>query len=48
MRTYPIAEVETALVLVPGEPHGISRVPSHHVQKLTYITNWFDMHCAKP
>jgi dipeptidyl aminopeptidase/acylaminoacyl peptidase len=41
-------KVETVLVLVPGEPHGISRTPSHHVQKLTYITNWFDMHRAKP
>ena len=40
-------KVETALILVPGEPHGIARIPSHHVQKLTYITNWFDMHRAK-
>jgi len=41
-------KVETVLVLVPGEPHGITRTPSHHVQKLTYITNWFDMHRVKP
>jgi len=40
-------KVEAALVLVPGEPHGISRAPSHHVQKVTYIVNWFDMHRAK-
>jgi dipeptidyl aminopeptidase/acylaminoacyl peptidase len=40
-------KVEAALVLVPGEPHGISRSPSHHVQKLTYIMNWFEMHRAK-
>ena len=37
-------KVETVLVLVPGEPHGISRAPSHHVQKVTYIINWFAMH----
>jgi dipeptidyl aminopeptidase/acylaminoacyl peptidase len=41
-------KVETVLVLVPGEPHGIARSPSHHVQKLTYITNWFEMHRKNP
>ena len=40
-------KVETALVLVPGEPHGIAKSPSHHVQKLTYIMNWFEMHRKK-
>ena len=40
-------KVEAVLVLVPGEPHGIGRTPSHHVQKITYITNWFDMHRKK-
>ena len=40
-------KVETVLVLVPGEHHGIARTPSHHVQKITYITNWFDMHRKK-
>jgi dipeptidyl aminopeptidase/acylaminoacyl peptidase len=40
-------KVETALVLVPGEPHGIARSPSHHMQKLTYIMNWFEMHRKK-
>ncbi|HWX42943.1 MAG TPA: S9 family peptidase [Blastocatellia bacterium] len=40
-------KVETVLVLVPGEPHGIARTPSHHVQKITYITNWFDVHRKK-
>jgi acylaminoacyl-peptidase len=41
-------KVETMLVLVPGEPHGIARTPSHHVQKVTYIVNWFDMHRKNP
>lgn len=34
--------VESALVRVPGEPHGIRRRPSHHAQKLAYIIGWFD------
>ena len=41
-------KVETVLVLVPGEPHGITRTPSHHVQKVSYIVNWFEMHMKKP
>ncbi|HKV42453.1 MAG TPA: S9 family peptidase [Blastocatellia bacterium] len=36
--------VETMLILVPGEPHGISRIPSHHMAKVQYILNWFDQH----
>jgi acylaminoacyl-peptidase len=34
--------VETALVRVPGEPHGISVRPSHHVAKMLNIVGWFD------
>ena len=36
--------VESVLVRVPGEPHGIRRRPSHHAQKLAYIIGWFDEH----
>jgi dipeptidyl aminopeptidase/acylaminoacyl peptidase len=36
--------VETTLVRVPGEPHGISRRPSHHVAKVLSILGWFDKH----
>jgi acylaminoacyl-peptidase len=36
--------VETALVRVPGEPHGISRRPSHHMAKVLSIIGWFDRH----
>jgi dipeptidyl aminopeptidase/acylaminoacyl peptidase len=39
-----LLKVETVLVRVPGEPHGISRRPSHHAAKISYITNWFDQH----
>ncbi len=36
--------VESVLVRVPGEPHGISRIPSHHVSKILHIVGWFDSH----
>ncbi len=36
--------VESVLVRVPDEPHGISQRPSHHFAKLTYIIGWFDQH----
>jgi acylaminoacyl-peptidase len=39
-----ISDVEAVLVKVPGEPHGISRLPSHHMQKIAYIQAWFDRH----
>lgn len=34
--------VETMLIRVPGEPHGIQRRPSHHVAKVLSILNWFE------
>ena len=36
--------VETVLVRVPGEPHGIRRRPSHHVAKLAGSLGWFEQH----
>ncbi|HJS74672.1 MAG TPA: S9 family peptidase, partial [Vicinamibacteria bacterium] len=36
--------VETELVRVPGEPHGISRRPSHHIAKILSIVGWFERH----
>ncbi|MBS0393757.1 MAG: S9 family peptidase [Proteobacteria bacterium] len=36
--------VESVLVRVPGEPHGITRFPSHHVAKMLYVQGWFDQH----
>lgn len=36
--------VETELVRVPGEPHGIARRPSHHMAKILSIINWFERH----
>jgi acylaminoacyl-peptidase len=36
--------VESQLVRVPGEPHGIQRRPSHHMAKILSIIGWFDQH----
>ncbi len=36
--------VETVLVRVPGEPHGIRRRPSHHIAKLQGTLGWFEQH----
>ena len=36
--------VETVLVRVPEEPHGISVRPSHHMSKVLHIVSWFDQH----
>jgi acylaminoacyl-peptidase len=38
--------VESVLVRVPEEPHGIRRRPSHEASKLTTLQGWFDMHRA--
>ena len=39
--------VESVLVRVPGEPHGINRRPSHHIAKVLSILGWFDKHQTK-
>ena len=36
--------VETVLVRVPGESHGIRNRPSHWMGKMTTLTGWFDQH----
>jgi dipeptidyl aminopeptidase/acylaminoacyl peptidase len=36
--------VDTKLVRVPGEPHGIQRRPSHHIAKVLSIQNWFEQY----
>ena len=39
--------VETVLVRVPGEPHGIRVRPSHHMAKIQYIAGWMEKHRGK-
>ncbi|MBC8165478.1 MAG: S9 family peptidase [Bryobacteraceae bacterium] len=36
--------VESVLVRVPDEPHGVSVRPSHHISKMLHIIGWFDQH----
>lgn len=36
--------VESVLVRVPDEPHGIQVRPSHHISKVLHILAWFDRH----
>ncbi len=43
-----LLNVDTVLVRVPEEPHGIGRRPSHHIAKMLYVAGWFDQHKAKP
>ena len=38
--------IETVLVRVPDEPHGIRRRPSHEASKLTTLQGWFERHKA--
>jgi acylaminoacyl-peptidase len=42
-----LLNVDSVLVRVPEEPHGIGRRPSHHIAKMLYVAGWFDQHKAK-
>ncbi len=39
--------VESVLVRVPDEPHGIQVRPSHHMSKILHIIGWFDKYQKK-
>ena len=41
-----LLDVETMLVRVPDEPHGIRRFPSHWMAKILYMTEWFEKYRA--
>ena len=43
-RALKLLKVESVLVRVPGEGHGISKRPSHQMAKVAYISDWFDQH----
>jgi acylaminoacyl-peptidase len=43
-----LLKVESVLVRVPTEPHGVQRRPSHQVAKTVYVLDWFEKHRAKP
>jgi len=42
-----LLNVDAVLVRVPEEPHGISRRPSHHIDKMLLVAGWFEQHKAK-
>jgi dipeptidyl aminopeptidase/acylaminoacyl peptidase len=42
-----LLKVESALVRFPGEPHGMTRRPSHQLAKAVYTLNWFETHRRK-
>jgi acylaminoacyl-peptidase len=42
-----LLKVDTLLVRFPGEPHGLSRHPSHQMTKVTYVAAWFEQHKKK-
>jgi acylaminoacyl-peptidase len=42
-----ILGVESVLVRVPDEPHGIAVRPSHHLSKILHIITWFEKHRKK-
>jgi dipeptidyl aminopeptidase/acylaminoacyl peptidase len=39
-----LQQIETVLMRVPEEPHGITIRPSHHIAKLLSVVGWFDKH----
>jgi dipeptidyl aminopeptidase/acylaminoacyl peptidase len=43
-RALQLLGVESVLVRVPDESHGIRGRPSHHISKLQHIIGWFDLH----
>jgi acylaminoacyl-peptidase len=42
-----LRKIDTALVRFPGEPHGLSRRPSHQMAKVLYVAGWFELHKKK-
>jgi acylaminoacyl-peptidase len=37
-----LQNIDSVLVRVPEEPHGVAQRPSHHISKLLYVMGWFD------
>ena len=47
-RALKLLKVESVLVRVPGESHGVRQRPSHHVAKVLNILSWFQQHGSDP
>jgi acylaminoacyl-peptidase len=42
-----LQKVDTVLVRVPDEPHGVRVRPSHHAAKILNVLGWFEEHSGK-
>jgi dipeptidyl aminopeptidase/acylaminoacyl peptidase len=42
-----LLKVESVLVRMPGEPHGVQLRPSHQIAKTVYVMDWFEKHRTK-
>ena len=47
-KSLKLQGVETVLVRVPEEPHGIVARPSHAMSKMTTLLGWFRKHSLQP
>lgn len=47
-RALKVLGVDTVLVRVPEEPHGLRNRPSHRLQALIYTVAWLDKYLLKP
>ena len=45
-KALKLLKVDSVMVRVPGEPHGIRQKPSHHVAKVLNIVGWFEKYRA--
>jgi acylaminoacyl-peptidase len=39
-----LLNVQSVLVRVPGEPHGLRRFPSHAASTSLIVSSWFERH----
>ncbi len=46
-RALKMLKVESVMVRVPGEGHGIQKRPSHQIAKVSFILDWFNEHKQK-
>jgi dipeptidyl aminopeptidase/acylaminoacyl peptidase len=46
-RALKMRKIESVLVRIPGEGHGVSKRPSHQMAKVAFILDWFDQHKKK-
>ena len=45
-KALKLLKVDSVMIRVPGEPHGIRQKPSHHVAKVLNIVGWFEKYRA--